>query len=214
MQIKHSRLMIIGSGPAGYTAGVYAARAMLEPMLIQGIQPGGQLTITTEVENWPGMTEVQGPDLMVQMSEHAAAAGTEAFYTGVWSKAAYGASLIELNDDQKYVLAPHMDKLLLNPEFPGYVGGIIDVFIKPEIFDNFNENLPTGKRTWWDKVSPEFIQGVSGTGGPFYNRLIPGGLSQVPGLTEKLEGGASVLELASGAGRGLVKLANQYPKQI
>ena len=77
MQIKHSRLMIIGSGPAGYTAGVYAARAMLEPMLIQGIQPGGQLTITTEVENWPGMTEVQGPDLMVQMSEHAAAAGTE-----------------------------------------------------------------------------------------------------------------------------------------
>ena len=69
--------MIIGSGPAGYTAGVYAARAMLEPMLIQGIQPGGQLTITTEVENWPGMTEVQGPDLMIQMSEHAAAAGTE-----------------------------------------------------------------------------------------------------------------------------------------
>ena len=69
--------MIIGSGPAGYTAGVYAARAMLEPILIQGIQPGGQLTITTEVENWPGMTEVQGPDLMIQMSEHAAAAGTE-----------------------------------------------------------------------------------------------------------------------------------------
>ena len=77
MKRKHSRLMIIGSGPAGYTAGVYAARAMLEPMLIQGIQPGGQLTITTEVENWPGMTEVQGPDLMVQMSEHAATAGTE-----------------------------------------------------------------------------------------------------------------------------------------
>ena len=72
----HSRLMIIGSGPAGYTAGVYASRAMLEPILIEGIQPGGQLTITTEVENWPGMKEVQGPDLMVQMSEHAAAAGT------------------------------------------------------------------------------------------------------------------------------------------
>ena len=143
--------------------------------------------------------------------ELAAAAGTEAFYTGVWSKAAYGASLIELNDDQKYVLAPHMDKLLLNADFPGYVGGIINVFTKPEIFDNFNENLPTGKRTWWDKVSPEFIQAVSGTGGPFYNRLIPGGLSQVPGLSEKLESGASVLELASGVGRGLVKLATQYP---
>ena len=74
---RHTRLLIIGSGPAGYTAGVYGARAMLNPLLIQGIQPGGQLTITTEVENWPGMTEVQGPDLMVQMQEHAAAAGTE-----------------------------------------------------------------------------------------------------------------------------------------
>ena len=77
VQKKHSRLLIIGSGPAGYTAGVYGARAMLNPTLIQGIQPGGQLTITTEVENWPGMTEVQGPDLMIQMKEHAAAAGTK-----------------------------------------------------------------------------------------------------------------------------------------
>ena len=74
-QNKHSRVMIIGSGPAGYTAGVYAARALLDPILIEGIQPGGQLTITTEVENWPGMTEVQGPDLMVQMREHAIATG-------------------------------------------------------------------------------------------------------------------------------------------
>ena len=77
IQKKHSRLLILGSGPAGYTAGVYGARAMLDPTLIQGIQPGGQLTITTEVENWPGMAEVQGPDLMIQMSKHAAAAGTE-----------------------------------------------------------------------------------------------------------------------------------------
>ena len=76
-QKKHSRLLIIGSGPAGYTAGVYGARAMLNPILIQGIQPGGQLTITTEVENWPGVNEIQGPDLMIKMSEHAAAAGTE-----------------------------------------------------------------------------------------------------------------------------------------
>jgi thioredoxin reductase (NADPH) len=74
---KHSRVLIIGSGPAGYTAAVYASRAMLEPVLVQGIQPGGQLTITTEVENWPGDIEVQGPDLMVRMEAHAKNVGTE-----------------------------------------------------------------------------------------------------------------------------------------
>ncbi len=76
-ETRHTRLLIIGSGPAGYTAGVYGSRAMLEPILVQGIQPGGQLTITTEVENWPGIKETQGPDLMIQMEEHARAAGTE-----------------------------------------------------------------------------------------------------------------------------------------
>lgn len=76
-ETRHTRLLIIGSGPAGYTAGVYGSRAMLEPILVQGIQPGGQLTITTEVENWPGIAETQGPDLMIQMEEHAKAAGTE-----------------------------------------------------------------------------------------------------------------------------------------
>ncbi|WP_284162767.1 thioredoxin-disulfide reductase [Frigidibacter sp. SD6-1] len=76
-ETRHTRVLIIGSGPAGYTAGVYASRAMLAPILVQGIQPGGQLTITTEVENWPGDTEVQGPDLMVRMEAHARAMGTE-----------------------------------------------------------------------------------------------------------------------------------------
>ncbi|WP_316015225.1 thioredoxin-disulfide reductase [Roseobacter sp. HKCCA0434] len=76
-QTRHTRLLIVGSGPAGYTAGVYGARAMLEPILVQGIQPGGQLTTTTEVENWPGETEIQGPDLMVNMEAHAKAMGTE-----------------------------------------------------------------------------------------------------------------------------------------
>ncbi|MES0824453.1 thioredoxin-disulfide reductase [Ruegeria sp. SCP11] len=76
-ETRHTKVLIIGSGPAGYTAGVYASRAMLEPILVQGIEPGGQLTTTTDVENYPGFTEVQGPDLMVKMQDHAQAMGCE-----------------------------------------------------------------------------------------------------------------------------------------
>ena len=72
MSTNHNKLIILGSGPAGYSAGIYAARAGLNPVLISGAQEGGQLTTTTDVENWPGdSNDLQGPDLMVRMKEHA-----------------------------------------------------------------------------------------------------------------------------------------------
>lgn len=80
-EAKHCRLLILGSGPAGYTAAVYAARANLNPVLVTGMQQGGQLTTTTEVENWPGDPEgLTGPDLMVRMQQHAEKFNTEIIF--------------------------------------------------------------------------------------------------------------------------------------
>src|SRR5258708_26929809 len=94
-----AKVVIIGSGPAGYTAAVYAARAMLEPVLTQGIQPGGQLTITTDVENYPGFADViQGPWLMEQMEKQAAHVGTK-IVTDLVSKLELGQRPFRLSCD-------------------------------------------------------------------------------------------------------------------
>jgi thioredoxin reductase (NADPH) len=85
-EAKHCRLLILGSGPAGYTAAVYAARANLKPVLVTGMQQGGQLTTTTEVDNWPGGAEgLQGPQLMQEMLEHAERFNTEVIFDHIHS---------------------------------------------------------------------------------------------------------------------------------
>ncbi|MCP1673105.1 thioredoxin reductase (NADPH) [Natronocella acetinitrilica] len=83
-EIRHQKLLILGSGPAGYTAAVYAARANLKPVMVTGMQMGGQLTTTTDVDNWPGDVEgLQGPDLMERMRKHAERFGTEIIFDHV-----------------------------------------------------------------------------------------------------------------------------------
>ncbi|MDP3512749.1 MAG: FAD-dependent oxidoreductase, partial [Sulfuritalea sp.] len=88
MSSRHARLLILGSGPAGYTAAVYAARANLKPVLITGMAQGGQLMTTTDVDNWPADAEgVQGPDLMARFEQHAARFQTEIIFDHIHTAA-------------------------------------------------------------------------------------------------------------------------------
>jgi thioredoxin reductase (NADPH) len=105
-QIEKVNLLIIGSGPAGYTAAIYASRANLNPVLYQGIQPGGQLTITTDVENYPGFPEaIQGPELMVQLEQQAKRMGSDIRY-GLATKVDFSAHPYKVQvDEDKWIEA-------------------------------------------------------------------------------------------------------------
>lgn len=103
MSTQHHDLIILGSGPAGYTAAVYAARANLNPVLITGMQMGGQLTTTTEVENWPGgHAELQGPELMEQMKEHAERFNTEVIFDHIHTTELEGRPITLTGDQGTY----------------------------------------------------------------------------------------------------------------
>ena len=164
---------------------------------------GLRLGLLAEIANHPQGVTAEGL---------AKQTGLDPLYVQVWCRAAYASEILESGEDQAFELAPHVDKLLLDRDFPGYIGGIPGIMVQPEIFDLFAENLPSGQRIWWDQCSPTFIQSVSETARPFYTRLIPGGLSRVPGLTDRLDQGAHILELACGAGVGLIRMAQTYPQ--
>ncbi len=142
--------------------------------------------------------------------ELAASLGFDPFYVGVWLRSALAAGVLTRAGDG-HQLAPHMAALLLDRDSPAYVGALFQVLEQHELFGRFEEVLASGERLWWDDTSPEWIAGVAGSGRPFYTRLVPGGLSQVPGLAERLEAGCRVVDTACGAGTGVVKLAEAYP---
>jgi ubiquinone/menaquinone biosynthesis C-methylase UbiE len=132
-------------------------------------------------------------------------------YVAVWCRSALANDIVERADGAAYRLAPHMATVLLDRGSAAYAGGTLAVLSQPEMFDRFSESLSTGERTWWDKVSHTFIQGVSMTGSAFYVRLVPNGLAQVPGLPDVLARAPHILDTACGAGAGLVRLAEAYP---
>lgn len=154
------------------------------------------------------LADADGP---LHPSEFADRLGLDNLYTRVWLRSAHAAGLIERGEGG-YVLMPGMCAALLAEDHPAHTGSLFGVLGQPELFDIFADRMHSGDRLWWDDCSPSFIAAVSATGRPFYNRLVPGGLEEVPGLAEVLASECRILELAIGAGVGLVRMATQYPE--
>ncbi|MEV0713229.1 class I SAM-dependent methyltransferase [Asanoa sp. NPDC050611] len=168
----------------------------------------GHRTVATGLRS--GLVEALAQGGPATPDELAKRAKLDPFYTFAWCRAAYGAGVCD-RDGDVYRLAENLDTVLLDDTSPAYVGGVFKVLEQPEIFDRFEASLASGERLWWDGCSPEFIAAVGGTGRPFYRRLVPDGLAKVPGLKDRLDHGARVLDTACGSGHGLVMLANAYP---
>ncbi len=138
--------------------------------------------------------------------------GIDPFYAGVWCRAGYAAGVLDGHEANSYELARHIATLLLDQSSPAYMGGLFKVMNQPEVFPKFSENLRSGERIWWDQTGPGWIAAVTETGGAFNTRFIPGGITQIPGVDERLGAGGHALEMACGTGVGLVRLATQYPQ--
>ncbi len=136
--------------------------------------------------------------------------GMDAFYVSVWCRGAFAAGVLD-RAGSGYRLAPHLDTLLLDHTSPAYVGGLYPLVLQPEMFGRFGDSLTSGARLWWDETSADWIAGVAATGGPFYTRLVPGGLDQIVGLAERLRSGCRIADTACGAGAGVIRLATTYP---
>jgi len=154
--------------------------------------------------------------------------GYDAFYTEVWLRSAVASEYLEVDGDpiehydpearrfercpdRKFRLAEHMQTLLLDKDFPAYLGALPIILKQREVFDVFAENLVSGDRLWWNDCSHEAVQAVSNTGWSFYVRLMPGGFDAVPGVTDILAKKARVAELCCGFGKGTERLAKMYP---
>jgi len=137
--------------------------------------------------------------------------GLDPFYTRVWCQGAVACGVLE-RDGERVVLAPYLSTLLLDDGSPAYAGALFQILSQPEFFDRFERELAGGRRLWWDECSPDMLRAVSRTSTPFYTRLIPGALDQIPDVARKLAGGTTVADLGSGLGLGLVRLATHYPQ--